>query len=127
MTKYRTTMYKAEDGTSFVFVTRGKSEPFTNQEIQDFLARNRITRPIEAVDERLKQLMDDKPTVIEEPTNTWRLSNGLGKVFLADLKCGLEFCKSKYAVTDADIISEANRLFPSLNLEKLWETNGRKR
>lgn len=120
MIKYQHQNYTAPNGKEYVFVTRGKSAPFSAEEINNYMKEvaKDVTLPVEAVQVEPKQAVARKLTI----------GDHLENIFLADLKTGLEFCKSKYGVDENEIVSEAARVFPSLNLKKLWEKpNGDKR
>lgn len=119
MVNYNTTEYTHEDGTKYVFVTRGKSAEFTAEEITKYINDTLGgVKHEEAKDNRLAAVMEDADTPGKQ---TLLVPNARQNIFLADLKRGISFCKSKYAVDEAAIIAEATRIFPSLNLLKLWE------
>ena len=90
-TKYN--MTKIDKGAiRFVFVTRGRSKPFSQNEIDDFFNSN------------------VEPISIKK--NTFRLSDNRNHrvMFMNDLKRGLDFCSEKYGVTQEEIVAEANRV-----------------
>ena len=123
MVKYNTTEYVNGHGVKYVFVTRGKSAPFTKEEILSYVAKEEAA--VHKAPSVSQQLIDDligveeeKPSIVSWPFVVPKVREN---IFLADLKLGLKFCVKKYGALEADVISEAKRVFPSLNLEKLWE------
>ena len=124
MTKYRTTQYVHGDGTKYVFVTRDKSEPVTNEEIIEYIKRE---QPQKTTTIRASTLphgqFDGVPATsiatLVAPLNI--TGKEREKIFLADLKRGIPFCEQKYGVKEPALIAEAHRIYPSLNLRKLWE------
>jgi len=140
MTKYRTTQYVHEDGTKYVFVTRGKSEPVTNEEIIEYIKREtptidrgnlpQVVQPrstAKDVAEGLArqflangQFEDTGPQMCTK-TGEFSIPEEREKIFLADLKRGIPFCERKYGVKEPALVAEAKRIYPSLNLVKLLE------
>lgn len=135
MTKYRTTQYVHEDGTKYVFVTRGKSEPVTNEEIVEYIKREqpqKTTTLRESVTLTPKELIElarvrGHPYILgvdEAKVTTvvpFTIPEEREKIFLADLKRGIPFCERKYGAKEPALVAEAKRIYPSLNLQKLWE------
>jgi hypothetical protein len=117
MVAYNTVEHTAADGTKYVFVTRGKSAPVTAEEIQAFLSTQKASEPVEAEEAA------PEPVVLP-----WRFNvpDVRAKVFHADIKRGLEFCRNKYGASETEIRSEAQRLFPELNVNNLWAPKEKK-
>ena len=79
----------------FVFVTRGRSKPFTDDEVGDFF--------------------DMSVSAVPEPeVEPWKVPDTRQRSiqFLNDLKRGVAFCVKKYGKTQEQIIAEANRIAP---------------
>lgn len=89
----------AKDGAIFVFVTRGRSKPFSIEEMEDFID-NKYERPTH---------MPDETNETFEPTNL--------NIFLQDLKLGFPFCSRKYGVSEAVIRTTAAKVLPHMNLD----------
>lgn len=130
MTKYRTTQYVHEDGTKYVFVTRGKSEPVTNEEIIEYIKREqpqKTTTLRASATPTARELIElarlrGHALVVDEPkVPPFIVPKEREKIFLADLKRGIPFCEQKYGTKEPALIAEAFRIYPSLNLQKLWE------
>lgn len=85
-------MVKVDKGAiRFVFVTRGKSKPFSKEEIDDFFELKSDR------EKRWAGIPDTKPRKI---------------MFLKDLKMGVDFCVGKYGATKEEIVAEAQRIAP---------------
>lgn len=89
----------------YVFVTRGRSKPFSQREMDDFFVEN------------------GEPTKIELEAQ-WQKKNESfsvtnSKIFAQDLRAGLDFCARKYGVTTKAIEKKAAELFPHMNLKQL--------
>jgi len=141
MSNYRTTQYVDEEGTKYIFVTRGKSAPVTNEEILTYISRERpivskekLPIPVQApaardVAESLARQFLKKGQFVDTPAQMcqdagepiFEVPEEREKIFLADLRRGIPFCIGKYGATENLIVEEAHRIFPSLNLTKLWE------
>lgn len=125
MVSYKTVEHKAKDGRIFVFVTRGKSAPFSSEEIAHFLSDTQVApekSKAQVVAEELSaKLLANGQYEGVTPRPLFAVPKEREKLFLADLRCGIEFCTKKYGASEKDILNEARRVFPSLNLEKLWE------
>ena len=89
------------DGKQFVFVTRGKSQPFTLEEARAYLGR------VETI----------KDIVEEEAEPAWQIPDDRQRrlMFMKDLGLGVDFCVKKYGVSKETIIDEARRIAPHLN------------
>lgn len=86
-----------KDNKEYRFVTRGRSKPFTPDEISQFLESE-----------------------TEAPTSEeFTVSGTLRRIFAQDLRSGLNFCSMKYGVPEASIMKEATRLFPSQNIDRI--------
>jgi hypothetical protein len=89
-------MTKVDKGAiRFVFVTRGRSKSFDQNEIDEFFSN---TAEVEAT--------EAKPS-FKIPDTKQRKA-----MFLSDLRLGIKHCVSKYGATQEEIIAEANRIAP---------------
>lgn len=139
MVKYNTTEYM-HGSVKYVFVTRGKSAPFNKEEIKAYIdAEEAATVKRPSVDQQVIDNLDGARTprrvaeaLVQEflhrgqmadaaPQKSFVVPKERETIFLADLKRGLKFCISKYSATESGIREESKRIFPSLNLTKLWE------
>jgi len=84
---------------TYHFVTRGRSKPFTDDEVNQFL--------------------DEMLGLEAEEDSTFTVSGPLRRIFAQDLKLGLEHCSLKYGASQTAIMKEAKRLFPQQNLERI--------
>jgi len=93
-------------GTRYVFVTRGRSKPFTLEEAKEYLDDLGRDNDIEETkkDDTPWQIPDDRRRKI---------------MFLKDLNMGMEFCTNKYGVTEEQIVAEAQRIAPHLTLRNI--------
>jgi hypothetical protein len=98
---------KTINKTKFVFVTRGKAKPFTEDEVQEFLDET------EGFDYGIAPVLDEKPQVKD-----FVVPDSLKTMFLKDLRQkSMKFCVGKYGATKEQICSEAQRLAPYMNHE----------
>ena len=92
--KYNVTSMN-RNGETFHFVTRGRSKPFTDEEVNEFFG---------------DVPQEDKP---------FKVDGELRRIFAQDLRFGLSFCSNKYGASESAILIEAKRLFPHQNLDKI--------
>lgn len=94
-------------GRQFIFVTRGRSKPFTAEEAIEYLQ----SRPLEFPDNPIVPVED---AVFEETTNeeAWQIPDSKSRryMFHKDLQRGLPFCVEKYGQSEEAIRAEAKRL-----------------
>jgi len=83
------------DGKTYVFITRGRSSPFSDDEIEKYLSKENSDNCQFVPDTRERKIM-----------------------FIKDLSMGLEFCAQKYNVTIEDVVAEANRVAPHMNVRQ---------
>ena len=83
------------DGSFHHFVTRGKSKPFTSEEILGFFEGDTSSEDV------------------------FKVEGGLRRIFAQDLKLGLKHCSAKYGAPEDAVFKEAERLFPGQNLERI--------
>jgi hypothetical protein len=88
-------------GETHHFVTRGRSKPFSAEEIESFM------------DVQLEEL---EPTPAKPK---FKIEGHLRRIFAQDLRSGLEFCSQKYGASPDKIYEEAKRLFPQQNLDRI--------
>jgi hypothetical protein len=100
MSKFNAVVLKAQDGTQVHFVTRGKSKKPTMDEVIDYMNENNI-------------ILANLESEIKE--EAWKPSNG--RVFLSDLRFGLEFCSNKYGVSKSSIEKYITDNAPHINVE----------
>lgn len=86
------------DNKTYVFVTRGRSKKFSSNEIAEYFQEGTIVKPLD---------------VWHIPDNRQRCV-----MFMRDLQVGLQFCSEKYNVSQDDIIREAKRIAPHMNMSK---------
>jgi hypothetical protein len=131
MVKYNTTEYM-HGNAKYVFVTRGKSAPFTKEEILAYIAAEDAAAAKQPKEEsKAKEVAVGLAEtflangqfvgVPAQKKSPFVVPEARENIFLADLKRGLIFCMNKYGATSEGVVSEAKRVFPSLNLTKLWE------
>ncbi len=84
------------DDKTYVFVTRGRSKPFSDNEIADYFGEEPVAKE-----------------------NEWRIPDTRErlKMFMNDLKKGVKFTAEKYVRPETDIVREARRLVPHFRLE----------
>lgn len=80
-----------KNGKKYVFVTRGRSKAFSDEEIEEFFGASG--------DKTTHFIPDDR---------------GRRRLFLKDLVNGATFCSRKYGVTTEEVIVEAKRLAPHM-------------
>lgn len=135
MVKYKTKEHTF-NGVKYVFVTRGKSAQFSDEEIDSFISGIKTEEPLaptqaeeeivqsgarEIAEGLARQFLANGQFAVSPPQKEFVVPVERTNLFLSDLKRGIEFCTKKYGVRASYIISEARRVFPSLNLNKLWE------
>lgn len=86
----------------YVFVTRGRSKPFSDEEVEQYFG-------------------DDVEEVDETDTG-FRVEGHLRRIFAQDLQFGLKHCSQKYGISEGEVLREANRLFPQQNLDRIIGT-----
>lgn len=85
-----------KDGRTYVFVSRGA--PVSDIEIDEYFGYS------EGLEERVGPFIPDDRNRV--------------RLFLKDIRNGLDFCSQKYGVTHDDVIAEAKRLAPHLKVTK---------
>lgn len=103
MPKYEA-VSKSVDGHTYVFVTRGRSKPFSDEEMEDFFA--------DSLGVKVQELQEE-----EAELPTFKVNNHLRRIFSQDLTYGIKHCEIKYGASEAQIRAEARRLFPTQNLD----------
>lgn len=95
--KYNSLTKKIADET-FVFITRGKSKPFSEDEVTEYL----------------KQRLEDFQTFpIGVAPPPLKIRDELISMFLKDMRqFGVQHCVGKYGGTSKEIIAEAARVAP---------------
>ena len=94
MAKFNTVVMTTRSGTEVRFITRGRAKAMSQEEIQEY-----------CIDNGLTMAFTDK--------EDWAPSNN--KIFLIDLKFGLEFCSNKYGVSEDTILSYVRNVAPHMN------------
>lgn len=84
---------KLVDDVNFVFVTKGKAKPFTEEEMDMFI--------------------EEVTSSVEKPKD-FRIDESLHNIFMRDLRYGIGFCCNKYGATSDEIIAEAKRIAPHM-------------
>lgn len=103
MPKYNITTVTIK-GETHHFVTRGRSKPFSVEEIEEYKGV------------KLERLAD--PIQREQPKQ-FRVEGHLRRIFAQDLKLGLAFCAQKYGASQDAVLEEAKRLFPTQNIDRI--------
>lgn len=103
----RELVVKAQNGTTFVFITRDEAEPFTLQEAQEYLSTTKLSfsdKPISPPDN--VEFND------EELVSGWHIPDDKMRrhIFRKDLQIGMDFCMKKYGQPLEVIQAEARRL-----------------
>lgn len=102
--KFNTTE-KTIDGTRFIFVTRGRSKAFTDEEVSFFL-NDMLSNG---------EWPSDSETIVEDK---FVLRGELVPMFLKDMRqFGADFCAKKHGATVKQIIAEAQRIAPYLKVD----------
>lgn len=96
MAKFNTVVMTTKDGTEVRFVTRGRAKAISKEEMQEYCVANGLA-----------------VSFTDEEEADWAPANK--KVFLIDLKFGLEFCSSKYGVSHDTILNHVRAIAPHLN------------
>jgi len=92
------------NNTIVIFVTKGESEKFSEDEIREYFD----TRP------DVKPFSDaEVPEVIPE-VEPFKIRDKLRNMFMKDLRFGIKFCCDKYGTTTDNILSEAKRIAPHM-------------
>lgn len=81
----------SRNGKQFVFVVRGRSKPFTDEEIEEFFKAQK------GEEKRWAGIPEDRQRKI---------------MFMKDIKMGLDYCVGKYGATKEEIMAEAQRIAP---------------
>ena len=91
------------NGQRVIFVTRGKSKPFTTEEAEEFLGTKleRLEENIDRIPEAQKAKWAGIPDTRERKI-----------MFIKDMKFGLDYCVGKYGATREELIAEAQRISP---------------
>ena len=96
MNKYKVKTV-TEDSNTYHFIARGKSKDFTDEEVAAYMSE---LHP-------------------KEVQKQFRVEGELRKIFSQDLRFGLKHCCLKYGVSREQLMAEARRLFPQMNIEKI--------
>lgn len=104
MTKFNSKIIVARDGTQVHFVGRARSKPFTDEEVAEYLEEHGLS-----------------VREFETPEN-WEPANT--KVFLSDLRFGLDFCANKYGISVPALEAYIRRAAPHVNLRIYGEKDG---
>lgn len=89
---------KTDDGT-FIFVTRGNAKPFNMEEANEFLESRGISL---------------------NKNKEFRISDNQRLIFVKDIhQMGLKFCINKYGASEEQIVSEAKRIAPHINIRSV--------
>jgi len=98
---------------TFIFITRGKTKPFTHLEALQYLDE-RTENP--TVGSTLESFLEEEG-ILEEcspdvPVSTWQIPRDKHRetLFRTDLMSGLGFCATKYGQSVEVLIAEAHRL-----------------
>ena len=97
MTKFNSIVVKGLDGSQIHFVTRGRSKPPTMSEVEENCKDNDIW------------LAKDIAVQLD-----WAPICG-NKIFLADLRQGLQYCSGKYGVSEETIQGYIKKKMPHTN------------
>lgn len=120
MTKYNELQIDS-DGTTFLFVTRGKARPFTPEEAEAYLAARTRALLEDSVKEQVLSF-PDKPIVPKadaafdaepEAEPEFQIPDDKMRriIFQRDLRqMGVKFCADKYGVSEEAIEKEAQRI-----------------
>lgn len=106
----------ANEGKEYVFVAKG-NQKITDNDIKAFFNGN-SNKDCEK-DGRKEERAEVAAHAADKPK--FSIRDELKKIFLTDLKFGLEFCCRKYGATENEIIREARRLAPEINIELLMK------
>lgn len=91
----------SHQGKQYCFVTKG-NQKITEEEIAEYLATTTLEVP------------EMRPAA-----ELWSIPEGLRKMFLSDLRLGIKFCTKKYCATSDQIMAEARRIAPEVNLDTI--------
>jgi hypothetical protein len=94
-------------GKQYHFVTRANAKPISDEEVKLYFDTNQY----KDVAEGSVGVSAEKPKLVIPDT--------LKKIFLSDLRIGLTFCCKKYGASEQEILDEARRLAPEINLDLL--------
>jgi hypothetical protein len=116
-------------GKNFIFVTRGRSKPFTAEEAIQYLTdrTQKIAKSNPTVGSTLESFLEEEklleptldlePEVEESPFEAFIPDDKHRKLmFLKDYSVGIEFCSKKYGVSSAQVIAEVKRIAPHMNV-----------
>lgn len=90
----------AHQGKQYCFVTKG-NQKVTDEEIAEYFAS-----------------LGGEPEA-RPAAELWTVSENLRKMFLSDLRLGVKFCTRKYSATPEQIMAEARRIAPEINLDTI--------
>ncbi len=107
-------------GKEFLFVTRDGANPFTRQEALEHLNKRSRGMEVEILIGKI-EASEGVTTIAPTPEPialNWQISENKTsrRIFLQDLRSGLDFCVQKYNVDADRIIKEAKRIAPHLNV-----------
>lgn len=92
------TVRTVTEGTNtYHFISRGRSKEFTDEEVSAY--------------------MHDLHPKAEK--KEFRVEGTLRKIFAQDLRFGLKHCCQKYGATKEQLLEEAKRLFPQMNIDRI--------
>ena len=95
--------------TQYVFVTRGRSKPFTAMEATAYLTSKADVLLDTLVEKEAKVDVVELSKTADRPLNIPD-SKEARHIFRKDLQNGLEFCTRKYGRSEEAITAEASRL-----------------
>lgn len=95
---------------TYVFVTRGRSKPFSTEEAVSYLQEKGETP--EPFSEKAKEVEEKSEFSVPDSRHRRNL-------FMQDLQQGIDFCVKKYGVGADAIIAEARRIAPGHDAERL--------
>lgn len=106
-------------GKQVVFVTRGRSKPFTHEECEEYLQCKVDELELTPVSNAVKVGIEQakRNDFVKAPWTGVGNERHHKTIFIHDIRMGLKFCAEKYATSELNIIAEAQRL----GLQAGWE------
>ena len=98
-------------GKTYVFISR--NEEFTYEDVINYLQQ-------EVIIDEIVEVEIPESTESTEVT-TWNIPDDKQRLnmFRNDLRMGVEFCAKKYGVSEEQIMTESERVFPSYRVRSL--------
>jgi len=112
------------DGKEIHVLTRNDGRKVTEKQLQDYVSSINVNKLANKQLEANRIAAEQKKRFDEFYKNKdadWKVPSHLYKEFVFDLNSGLSFCARKYKVPQKQILIEAKRIAPHMNVATLRE------